>query len=130
MGHFAFANNTNRFMGVAPLKDQAFAVCGVPYDGVVTNRPGARFGPQAIRASSLMLCDAIHPVFDVSPIDFRSAWLITPIAHSLIALPLVVRTTLPVIRAVPKGLREVAARWSLAETRRSRRFLAADLLGN
>ena len=69
MGHFAFANNTNRFMGVAPLKDQAFAVCGVPYDGVVTNRPGARFGPQAIRASSLMLCDAIHPVFDVSPID-------------------------------------------------------------
>ena len=69
MGHFAFANNTNRFMAAAPLKDQAFAVCGVPYDGVVTNRPGARFGPQAIRASSLMLCDAIHPVFDVSPID-------------------------------------------------------------
>jgi thiamine transport system permease protein len=47
--------------------------------------------------------------FDVSPIDFRSAWLITPIAHSLIALPLVVRTTLPVVRAVPVGLREVAA---------------------
>lgn len=69
MGHFAFANNTNRFMGAAPLNDQAFAVCGVPYDGVVTNRPGARFGPQAIRASSLMLCDAIHPFFDVSPID-------------------------------------------------------------
>ena len=47
--------------------------------------------------------------FDVSPIDFRSAWLITPIAHSLIALPLVVRTTLPVVRAIPNGLREVAA---------------------
>lgn len=68
MAHFAYANNTNRFMGVNPLSDQAFAVCGVPYDGVVTNRPGARFGPQAIRASSLMLCDAMHPVFDVSPI--------------------------------------------------------------
>lgn len=47
--------------------------------------------------------------FDLSPIDFRSAWMITPIAHSLIALPLVVRTALPVIRAVPNGLREVAA---------------------
>jgi agmatinase len=70
MGHFAFANNTNRFMGVAPLAAHAFAVCGVPYDGVVTNRPGARFGPQAIRAASLMLCDAIHPVFDVSPIEY------------------------------------------------------------
>lgn len=68
MAHFAYASNTNRFMGVEPLLDHPFALCGVPYDGVVTNRPGARFGPQAIRASSLMLCDATHPVFDVSPI--------------------------------------------------------------
>jgi agmatinase len=67
MGHFAFANNTNRFLAVEPLADQPFAVSGVPYDGVVTNRPGARFGPQAIRSASLMLCDGIHPVFNVSP---------------------------------------------------------------
>ena len=69
LGQFAFANNTNRFGACAPLADQPFAICGVPYDGVVTNRPGARFGPQAIRAASLMLCDGIHPVFDVSPLD-------------------------------------------------------------
>jgi len=68
LGQFAFANNTNRFLACAPLDAQPFAVCGVPYDGVVTNRPGARFGPQAIRAASLMLCDGIHPVFDVSPL--------------------------------------------------------------
>jgi agmatinase len=68
-GHFAFASNTNRFLACAPLADQPFAVAGVPYDGVVTNRPGARFGPQAIRAASLMLCDGIHPVFDVSPLE-------------------------------------------------------------
>lgn len=66
-GQFAFANNTNRFLACAPLADQPFAISGVPYDGVVTNRPGARFGPQAIRAASLMLCDGIHPFFDVSP---------------------------------------------------------------
>jgi agmatinase len=69
MGQFAFANNSNRFLACEPLADQPFAVAGVPFDGVVTNRPGARFGPQAIRAASLMLCDGIHPHFNVSPLD-------------------------------------------------------------
>ena len=69
MGQFAYANNSNRFMACEPLADQPFAVAGVPFDGVVTNRPGARFGPQAIRAASLMLCDGTHPHFDVSPLD-------------------------------------------------------------
>ncbi len=69
IGQFAFANNSNRFLAAEPLRDQPFAIAGVPYDGVVTNRPGARFGPQAIRAASLMLCDGIHPVFDVSPLE-------------------------------------------------------------
>ena len=44
-----------------------FAIAGVPFDGAVTNRPGARFGPGAIRAASRMLCDAIHPLYDCSP---------------------------------------------------------------
>jgi agmatinase len=35
----------------------------------VTNRPGARFGPRAIREASHMLCDGTHPHFDVSPED-------------------------------------------------------------
>lgn len=69
IGQFAFANNSNRFLAAEPLRDQPFAIAGVPYDGVVTNRPGARFGPQAIRAASLMLCDGIHPFFDVSPLE-------------------------------------------------------------
>lgn len=43
------------------------AVCGIPWDGCVTNRPGARFGPQGIRMASQMLCDGIHSLFDVSP---------------------------------------------------------------
>ncbi|WP_286850536.1 arginase family protein, partial [Hydrogenophaga sp. 70-12] len=69
LGQFAYANNSNRFLACAPLAEQPYAVCGIPFDGVVTNRPGARFGPQAIRAASLMLCDGIHPVFDVSPLE-------------------------------------------------------------
>ena len=68
LGEFAYAQNSNRFLAAAPLTDQPFAVVGVPYDGAVTHRPGARFGPQAMRAASLMLCDGTHPVFDVSPL--------------------------------------------------------------
>ena len=69
LGQFAYANNSNRFLACEALSDQPFAVCGIPFDGVVTNRPGARVGPQAIRAASLMLCDGIHPLFDVSPLE-------------------------------------------------------------
>jgi len=68
LGEFAYAQNSNRFLAANPLTDQPFAVIGVPFDGAVTNRPGARMAPQAIRAASLMLCDGLHPVFDVSPI--------------------------------------------------------------
>lgn len=45
-----------------------FSVAGLTFDGAVTNRPGARFGPQAIRLASQMLCDATHPHFDTTPL--------------------------------------------------------------
>ena len=47
--------------------------------------------------------------YDTAPYDFRSAWVITPLAHSLIALPLVVRIVLPVVRQIPKSLQSVAS---------------------
>ena len=68
--NFAYASNGNRFMAVAALGQQPFALIGVPFDGAVTNRPGARFGPQEIRRASLMLCDGIHPHFNVSPLEW------------------------------------------------------------
>jgi agmatinase len=43
------------------------AIVGIPYDGATTNRPGSRFGPRAIRDASHMLCDATHPLFNISP---------------------------------------------------------------
>lgn len=69
MTSFAFLSN-NSFLKV-PLDDaqRSFAVAGIAWDGSVTNRPGARFGPRAIREASHMLCDGIHPHFDVSPIE-------------------------------------------------------------
>src|ERR687892_836597 len=42
------------------------AVLGVPFDSGVTYRPGARFGPHAIRNASRLL-RAYHPALDVHP---------------------------------------------------------------
>jgi agmatinase len=67
--HFAY-HSGNSFLNVTKNQiEKPYAIVGVPYDGAVTNRPGARFGPDAVRRSSHMLCDAIHPHFDVSPIE-------------------------------------------------------------
>lgn len=53
----------------AATSGKPFAIVGVNWDGSVTNRPGARFGPAAIRQASNMLCDATHPLFDTSPLE-------------------------------------------------------------
>lgn len=47
--------------------------------------------------------------FDSGITDLRSRWIMIPIAHSLVALPVVVRTLLPVIRSVPQGVRDASA---------------------
>ncbi len=53
----------------AAAPESRFAVAGIAWDGCVSNRPGARFGPMEIRRASHMLCDGVHPYFDVSPLD-------------------------------------------------------------
>ena len=65
MSSFAFLTQ-NTFLKCPPLATgHTFAVAGLAWDGAVTNRPGARFGPGAIRAASHMLCDGTHPWFDL-----------------------------------------------------------------
>ena len=66
MSGFAFQSNAT-FLKAPSASNQPFAVAGVAWDGSTTNRPGARFGPRAIREASHMLCDGTHPYFDVSP---------------------------------------------------------------
>lgn len=69
MTGFAFLSN-NTFLKAGPATaGTRYAVAGLAWDGSVTNRPGARFGPRAIRDASHMLCDATHPLFDVAPGD-------------------------------------------------------------
>jgi agmatinase len=61
--------------------DAAICVAGIPFDLGTSNRPGARFGPAAIRQASRMLVDGDHPAswtdveaLDIADIgDFRIA---------------------------------------------------------
>jgi agmatinase len=46
------------------------AVLGIPFDSGVTYRPGARFGPQGVRAGSRLL-RGYHPALDVSPFEVQ-----------------------------------------------------------
>ena len=56
------------FLGLA-RSDPGAAVCvaGIPYDLGTSNRPGARFGPAAIRQASRMLVDGDHPIARHAP---------------------------------------------------------------
>ncbi len=77
--NYAFPfTNTGGFLGLPistlPTADQQavdkrFAVAGIAWDGCVTNRPGARFGPNAIRQASHMLCGDEHPFFNTTPVN-------------------------------------------------------------
>jgi agmatinase len=70
------------FLGVERANaDAAICVAGIPFDLGTSNRPGARFGPAAIRQASRMLVDGDHPAswaeierLDLADIgDFRIA---------------------------------------------------------
>ncbi|MEU9122157.1 iron ABC transporter permease [Streptomyces sp. NPDC048506] len=46
---------------------------------------------------------------DEPPLDLRTSWWLVPLAQALVGVPFVVRTMLPVLRAVDGRLREAAA---------------------
>jgi agmatinase len=63
---FAGPGTFARLPGLADLDHADVAVLGVPFDSGVSYRPGARFGPGAVRAASKLL-RPYHPALDVHP---------------------------------------------------------------
>jgi len=66
------------------LAETDIGVIGVPYDGGVTNRTGARHGPRAVRDQSSLL-RRLHPhgiaPFDVARVrDLGDCWIEQPYA--------------------------------------------------
>ncbi len=68
MSSFAYLSDPGFLKLGPPSAATPYAVAGIAWDGATTNRPGARFGPRAVRQASQMLCDATHPHFDCSPL--------------------------------------------------------------
>jgi agmatinase len=51
------------FLGIERSdRDASICIAGIPFDLGTSNRPGARFGPAAIRQASRMLVDGDHPI--------------------------------------------------------------------
>ncbi|MGH3452227.1 MAG: agmatinase [Haloechinothrix sp.] len=67
---FAGFGTFARLPRIDEVRETDIAVVGVPFDAGVSYRPGARFGPAAIREASRLL-RPYHPGLDVSP--FASA---------------------------------------------------------
>ena len=76
-----------------------------------------------LATSAVTLGFGITIALDEPPLDLRSSWWIVPIAHTLVAIPFVVRSVLPALRAIPQNLYEASAvlgasplrRWWLIE---------------
>jgi thiamine transport system permease protein len=83
--------------------------------------------------SAVTLGLGILITFDRAPFDWRARWWIIPLGHALIATPFVVRSTLPVLRAIGPDQRAAAITlgasplraWWEVELRRLARPLAA-----
>ena len=58
------------FCRLPELRDVPYcdvAILGIPFDSGTSYRPGARFGPQAIRQASRHLRTNFHPAYDTEP---------------------------------------------------------------
>ena len=92
------------------------ATCAVAYAG--------RYGGSAGHAGDAAAGDVRRDggfgmvvAFSHPPLDLRASWWIVPIAHTLVAVPLVLRTALPVVRSIDPRLRQVAATLGAAPVR-------------
>jgi thiamine transport system permease protein len=92
------------------------AACAVAYAGrrgrLLDALAMLPLGTSAVTVGFGMVLAFSHP-----PLDLRSSWWLVPIAHTLVAIPLVLRTTLPVLRSVDPRLRQVAATLGAAPAR-------------
>lgn len=64
---YAGAPTFARLPRIDEVADFDVAVLGAPFDGGVSYRPGARFGPSAVRQASRHLRPAYHPDLAVTP---------------------------------------------------------------
>lgn len=95
-------------------------VVGIALSLVLSRRPRQLFARRALGAldSAVMLPLGVSAVtvgfgfliaLDRPPLDVRSSLVLIPIAQAMVAIPLVIRTILPVLRAIDPRLRQAAS---------------------
>jgi len=90
----------------------AVAVGGLAAFAVARSRRGSRLDlalALPLGVSAVTVGFGFLIALDEPPLDLRTAWILVPIAHALVAIPFVVRITTPVLRAIDPRLREAAA---------------------
>ncbi len=60
-------------------------------------------------ASAVTVGFGLLVAFSRAPLDLRGSWFLVPLGHALVAVPLVIAVTLPVLRSIDPRLRQVAA---------------------
>ncbi|WP_308467337.1 agmatinase [Rathayibacter soli] len=70
---YAGAPTFARLPRIDEVANYDVAILGAPFDGGVSFRPGARFGPSAIRQASRNLRPAFNPELDVAPFSVLQA---------------------------------------------------------
>ncbi|MFZ9804260.1 MAG: ABC transporter permease [Ilumatobacteraceae bacterium] len=83
------------------------SACSVAYNNNFRFISGLTTLPIVISAVSIGL--GIIITFDTQPFDWRGAQLMLPLAHTLVALPLVMRIISPVLQAIPDSLRQASS---------------------
>jgi thiamine transport system permease protein len=95
-------------------------VLGLLVSYVLSRRPASAAGRRRLRTldAVFMLPLGVSAVtvgfgflitLNRPPLDLRSSWVLIPVAQAMVALPLVVRTLLPTLRAIDPRLHEAAA---------------------
>jgi thiamine transport system permease protein len=103
-------------------------VLGVTLSYLLSRRPASVAGRRLLRwaDAAFMLPLGISAVtvgfgflitLNRPPFDLRSSWVLVPIAQAIVALPLVVRSLLPTLRAINPRLQEAAATLGAAPAR-------------
>src|SRR5216683_7515501 len=69
MPRFAGAATFARLPEIDRVSDYDVAVLGVPFDAGTSYRPGARFGPMAVRQASRTLRPGFHVELDSTPLE-------------------------------------------------------------
>ena len=93
-------------MGLATILG-LLGACSVAYNNNFRFISDLTTLPIVISAVSIGL--GIIITFDTQPIDWRGSQFMLPLAHALVALPLVMRIISPVLQAIPDSLRQASS---------------------